>query len=341
MLVFEYPWGFIILPLPLLVWLLAKPFREHQQALRMPFFEEAARAAGLKPSQGAVVLKRSFVQMSIAVVVWVLLVAALARPQWIEDPIKKIQSARDIMLALDLSQSMEAKDFIDSSGNRINRLEAVKNVVDDFIAKREGDRIGLIVYGAGAYPQAPFTLDHDGVRVLLEQTEIGMAGPRTVIGDAIGLAIKLFEASEVDDRVLILLTDGNDTGSKMPPEKAADIAASRGIVIHTIGIGDPSTSGDDQVDLETLQRIAKTTGGEFFRGEDSEGLKGIYASLDAMTPKNYETFSYRPKLPLFQWPLGIATILVLMYELIMLLIMSIPKRKQPSDSSGNVAEGGA
>lgn len=338
MLVFEYIWVFIILPLPLLVWLIAKPFREHQQALRIPFFEEAAQAAGLKPSLGAVVMKRSAVQWILALTIWVLVVSALARPQWIEDPIEKIQSARDIMLALDLSQSMEARDFIDSSGQRVNRLEAVKQVVDDFISRREGDRIGLIVYGAGAYPQVPFTLDHESVRILLEETEIGMAGPRTVIGDAIGLSIKLFESSEVEKRVLILLTDGNDTGSKMPPEKAADIAAEQGIIIHTIGIGDPETSGEEQVDLEILQRIAETTGGRFFRGENSEGLEGIYSTLDEMTPKNYETFSYRPKTSLFHWPLGAAMVLLLIYEGVMILLMSIQKRKS-SGSTRVVAEG--
>jgi len=337
-LLFEYLWVFLILPLPLLVWVIAKPFREHQQALRIPFFEEAAQAADLKPSRGAVVMKRSVVQWGLALTVWALVVAALARPQWVEDPIEQIQSARDIMLALDLSQSMEARDFIDSSGQRINRLEAVKQVVDDFIKRREGDRIGLIVYGAGAYPQVPFTLDHESVRILLDETEIGMAGPRTVIGDAIGLSIKLFEASEVAERVLILLTDGNDTGSKMPPEKAADIAADQGIVIHTIGIGDPSTSGEEQVDLEILQRIAETTGGVFFRGEDSAGLQGIYSTLDEMTPKNYETFSYRPKIPLFHWPLGVAMIVILIFEGLMILLMSIPKRSATS-SKGVASKG--
>lgn len=340
MLVFEYLWAFVVLPLPLLVWLATKPFREHQQALRVPFFEEAARAAGLKPSRGAVVMKRSILQWGLAIIVWVLVVGAMARPQWVEDPIEKVQPARDIMLAIDLSQSMEARDFIDDSGQRIDRLEAVKRVVDDFIGSREGDRIGLIVYGAGAYPQAPFTLDHASVRILLEETTIGMAGPRTAIGDAIGLSIKLFEASEVEERVLILLTDGNDTGSRMPPEKAADIAADQGIVIHTIGIGDPRASGEDQVDLDILKRIAATTGGEFFRGEDNEGLSEIYATLDAMTPKNYETFSYRPKIPLFHWPLGTAMVLLLVYELSMILAMSISGRGQKSSVSKSAAEEG-
>lgn len=328
MLIFEYYWAFLILPLPLLVWLAVPPFREHRQALRIPFFEEAARSAGLEPSRGAVVMKRSILQWVLGSIIWVLVVSALAGPQWIEDPIVKIESARNIMLALDLSQSMEARDFVGSNGQRMDRLEAVKQVVEDFISRREGDRIGLIVYGAAAYPQAPFTLDHESVRILLDETEIGMAGPRTVIGDAIGLSIKLFQASEIQDRVLILLTDGNDTGSKMPPEKAAEIAAEEGIVIHTIGIGDPQATGEEQVDLQLLQNIAEATGGQFFRGENSESLREIYSTLDEMTPENYETFSYRPKIPLFHWPLGIAIFILLIFEFGMILWLSLPRKNK-------------
>jgi Ca-activated chloride channel family protein len=283
-------------------------------------------------------MRRSVLQWFVALIIWGLVVTALARPHWVEDPIEQIQSARDIMLAIDLSQSMEARDFVDDEGSRIDRLEAVKEVVDDFITKREGDRIGLVVYGGAAYPQVPFTLDHESVRILLAETEIGMAGPRTAIGDAIGLSIRLFEASEVEERVLILLTDGNDTGSKMPPDKAADIAASQGIVIHTIGIGSPEASGEEQVDLESLQEIAEATGGRAFRGEDQAGLQSIYSTLDEMTPKNYEVFSYRPKIPLFQWPLGAAVILLLIYELGMILWAAIPTRK-PASSKTPALEG--
>lgn len=327
MLVFEYLWTFLILPLPFLIWVIAPAFREQQQALRIPFFEEASRAAGLKPSRGAVVMRRSFVQWFMATIVWLLVVTALARPQWVEDPIEQIQSARDIMLAIDLSQSMEVRDFVDAEGRRMDRLEAVRQVVDEFITQRAGDRIGLLVYGGAAYPQAPFTLDHESVRILLQETEIGMAGPRTVIGDAIGLSIKLFEASQVEERVLILLTDGNDTGSRMPPEKAAEIAASHGIVIHTVAIGDPEASGEDQVDLDLLQEIAGTTGGRSFRGEDRQSLQQIYSTLDELTPKNFEVFSYRPKNPLFHWPLGLALILTLVYEAGMVAWTSIPRRR--------------
>jgi len=318
-LIFEYPWMFALLVAPALIWLLLPPYRAAQEAVRIPFFEQTASAAGLKVSSGAVVLKRGWLQRLIAPLVWSLIVTALARPQWVEDPIEKVESARDLMLAIDISQSMEARDFTDGEGNRTNRLTAVKAVVDDFITQRKGDRIGLIVFGGAAYPQVPFTLDHESCRILLEQIGIGMAGPRTMIGDAIGLAIKQFEASEVDERVLILLTDGNDTGSKMPPLKAAEIAQRNRIVIHTIGIGDPQATGEEQVDLEVLEKIAETTGGQSFRGEDTEGLEGIYRTLDELTPQNYESFTWRPKRPLYFYPLGGAIGLLLFFYLVMYL----------------------
>ena len=319
MLVFEYPWLFLLLPVPLLVWLLLPPYREEQISVRVPMFESLASAAGLRPSRGAVIPKTNWLQKLLAPVVWALVVCAIARPQWVEDPIEKIESARDLMLAIDISQSMEARDFTNEEGGRVDRLTAVKEVVEEFIGRRTGDRIGLIVFGGGAYPQAPFTLDHDVCRVLLDETGIGMAGPQTAIGDAIGLAIKQFEASKVEERVLILLTDGNDTGSKMPPAKAAEIARQNDIVIHTIAIGDVNASGEDRVDLEALQQISDATGGRSFRAEDRAGLAGIYATLDEMTPQNYERHTYRPKRPLYFWPLGAAVGLLLLFYAVMAL----------------------
>lgn len=338
MLVFEYLWAFLLLPLPVLIWLLFPVYRENQQAVRVPFFEELASSAGLRPSRGAVVPRRNLVQWLLAPIVWILLVAAVARPQWVEDPVEQIQSARDLMLAIDISGSMEARDYVDADGNRVDRLTAVKAVVDDFISRREGDRIGLIVYGGAAFPQAPFTLDHESVRRLLEEVAVGMAGPQTVIGDAIGLAIRLFEASTVEERVLILLTDGNDTGSRMPPAKAASIAAEQGIVIHTVGIGDPETSGEGQVDLVLLQEIAQASGGRFFRAEVREQLEEIYTTLDELTPQNYERFSYRPKTPLFHWPLAIAVGLLLLYEIGMILWSYVWARSERIASGAAPAE---
>jgi Ca-activated chloride channel family protein len=221
------------------------------------------------------------------------------------------------MLAVDLSQSMEARDFRDPEGRRLDRLEAVKLVLDDFIARREGDRIGLIVFGGEAFLQAPFTLDHEVCRQLLDETRIGMAGPQTAIGDAIGLSLRAFETSETPEKVLVLLTDGNDTGSKIPPLTAADLAAKQDIKAYTVAIGDPAASGEERVDLEALRDIAATTSGRAFRAEDREGLEAIYRELDALEPVDLETLSYRPRRPLFFWPLGAAVLLVFGYHLLM------------------------
>jgi Ca-activated chloride channel family protein len=154
-----------------------------------------------------------------------------------------------------------------------------------------------------------------------------MAGPQTAIGDSIGLAIKMFEASEVKERVLILLTDGNDTASKMPPDRAAGIAADNNIVIHTIGIGDPGATGEEQVDFEALEKISAKTGGKSFRGDNREQLEGIYRALDEMTPQNYESYSYRPKIPLFHWPLGGSVGLVLFYHIAVMLWTALRRSK--------------
>ena len=332
----EHPWLLLLAPLPVLVWLLLPPYKEEQIAVRFPFFERLTAAAGLKPAPGAVVLRSNWLQKVIAPFCWGLLVLALARPVYVEPPIQRIQPARDLMLALDISQSMETNDFISPEGKRITRIAAVKRVVDGFIQRRTGDRIGLIVFGAAAYPEAPFTLDHETCRALLRQTQAGMAGPQTMIGDAIGLAIKEFERSEAKDRILILLTDGNDTGSRMPPEKAAEIARDRGVKIHTVAIGDPNATGGDKVDIRLMRAISGVTGGRFFLGQDERQLNDVYATLDRITPQNYKTESYRPKRQLFMYPLAIAVFLVVGYHLLMFLWCSLVgfmrRRKHSADS---------
>jgi len=247
-------------------------------------------------------------------------VTALARPQYVDPPIEKIESARDLMLAVDLSGSMDTSDMFDADGNRIQRLDAVKLVLDDFISRREGDRLGMVVFGTEAFLQAPFTLDHRLVAKLLEQTEPRMAGPQTVIGDAIGLAIKSFENSEATDRLLVLLTDGNDSGSKVPPKKAAEIAALHDITIHTVAVGDPTTVGESEMDVETLEAVAAATGGQAFLAVDRDQLEQIYEQIDALAPIDIETVSYRPTRPLYHWPLGGAVILIMLYQLFMVLL---------------------
>jgi Ca-activated chloride channel family protein len=327
MLEFEVPWIIILLPLPLLWRWIIPAYKEQKEAIQAPFFEQLVELTGLTPSRGAVILRRNWFQMLLVPLCWILIVAALARPQWIEDPIIKVESSRDLLIAVDLSGSMETKDFTDGEGKRIDRLEAVKLVLDDFVERRAEDRLGLILFGNSAYPQVPFTLDHETWSTLLHEAQIGMAGPQTMLGDAIGLAIKLFEKSETDDRVLLLLTDGNDTGSKIPPIRAAKIAAENRITIHTIGIGDPTIAGEDALDVEEMEKVAAETGGSFYRAMDREELVTIYEELDKLEPVEFDAISYRPKHELYHWPLGAAVVLVVGYHLIMSFLRLLRRRK--------------
>ncbi|MDE3738788.1 VWA domain-containing protein [Pseudomonas resinovorans] len=305
---FDYPWVLFLLPVVWLGWRYLREYREGRSALRVPFFAAMSRAVGQSPGTAGAGGGRW--QRVLNLMVWALLVTACARPVFVEQAIEHEQPIRDMMLAIDISQSMQTTDYTDASGQRVDRLTAVKAVVRDFIDRRKDDRIGLIVFGTGAYPQAPLTLDHASLRVLLDEVGIGMAGPNTALGDAIGLSIKLLESAREQEKVLILLTDGNDTGSAITPGHAAQMAGARGVVVHTIGIGDPQASGDAKVDLQTLQDIARATGGRFFRADDRNALQQVYATLDQLTPHKVKTFSHQPKRDLFWWPLGGALLLL-------------------------------
>ena len=312
MLEFAYPLALLALPLPLLAWWFLPPQRERVSALRVPFFEQIAAAAGSEARAGAVVLRRLRLQLFVATLVWFLLVAGLAKPEWVGEPVVRTEAARDIMLALDLSGSMDYHDFPGEDGNDVSRFTAVQRVVDRFVAERDSDRIGLIVFGSKAYLQLPFTRDLATARALVDLMEVGMAGPKTALGDSIGLAIRSFEASEVEDRLLILLTDGNDTSSKMTPINAADIAKLNGVEIYTIGIGDTVATGEDRVDFDTLAAIARRTGGEFYNAEDEAALDAVYRRIDQTAVADVRTQSWRPRESLVHWPVGIAVILVLL-----------------------------
>ena len=312
MLEFAYPLALLAAPLPILAWWLLPPQRERVSALRVPFFEPITAAAGSEARAGAVILRRRWLQLFVAVLVWLLLVAGLAKPEWVGEPIVRTEAARDIMLALDLSGSMDYHDFPGEDGNDVSRFEAVQRVVDRFVAEREDDRIGLIVFGTKAYLQLPFTRDLDTARALVDLMDVGMAGPKTALGDSIGLAIRSFETSEVDDRLLILLTDGNDTASKMTPINAADIAQLNGVEIYTIGIGDTAATGEDRVDFDVLAAIAARTGGEFYNAEDETALDAVYRRIDQTAVSDVRTQSWRPRQSLVHWPVGLAVILVLL-----------------------------
>lgn len=324
----DYPWLLLLLPLPWLGYRYLPEYREARSAVRVPFFTAIGHAIGQEPNQPGSRTNRW--QLLLNLLVWVLILLAAARPVWIEKPIERQQPVRDLMLAIDISQSMETTDFTDASGQKINRLAAVKAVVQGFIDKRKEDRLGLIVFGTGAYPQAPLTLDHSSLSILLDDIGIGMAGPNTAIGDAIGLGLKMLDQTQEQEKVLVLLTDGNDTSSAITPEHAASMAAAKGVVIHTIGIGDPNGTGENKVDLHALQQIAHTTHGQFFRAEDRRALDEVYATLDQLTPHQVKVFRHQPKRDLFWLPLGTAIALLLLYHLIALLSarLTVPRTVQ-------------
>jgi Ca-activated chloride channel family protein len=326
----DYPWLLLLLPIPWLAYRYLPAYNEARSAVRVPFFAAMSRAVGEEP--GIVGSRSNHWQLLLNVLVWALILLAAARPVFVEKPIERQQPVRDLMLAIDLSQSMETEDFTNANGAKINRLAAVKEVVQGFIDKRKDDRLGLIVFGSGAYPQAPLTLDHASLSLLLADTGIGMAGPNTAIGDAIGLSLKLLDKAHEQEKVLILLTDGNDTSSAITPDHAAEMAANKGVIIHTIGIGDPSASGEAKVNLSALEQIAKTTGGQFFRAEDRNALDQVYATLDRLTPHQVKTLSHQPQRELFYWPLGAAVTLLGLYHLGALLRVRLAFARQRQEA---------
>lgn len=313
MLTFGLPWLFLMLFAPFLARLLLPAHQETDSAVRAPFTGRLAALTGQDALSEAGIKRRGGLQWALLVFWWLCLVTALARPQWLEDPVYQELPRRDLLLAVDLSGSMATEDFTDPSGAVIDRLAAVKQVLESFLANREGDRVGLVLFGSGAFVQAPFTDDLEVVQELLNEARVRMLGPRTMMGDAIGLGINLFERSEVEERVMIVLTDGNDTGSAVPPTRAAEIAADEGVTVHTVAIGDPAAAGEQALDVATLQTVASVTGGSFYRAENRDEMVEIYAELDRLNPKLVDTLSFRPQRDLFFWPLGAAFLTGLLF----------------------------
>ena len=320
MIEFAYPWLFFMLPLPLLAYFLLPVYKERKSSVKVPFFRRLVELTGEKPSRGAVVLERMLFQKAWLVLSWGLIVMAMAKPQYVGEPIVIEKSGRDLMIGVDLSGSMEATDFSNANGEQVDRLTAVKSVLSEFVAQREHDRLGLIVFGDAPFLQAPFTEDHDTWLTLLTETETGMAGMSTAFGDAIGLSIKAFDRSDTENRVLIVLTDGNDTGSKVPPVDAAKVADQLGVTIYTIAIGDPQTAGEEALDVDTLQRIADITAGGYYQALDREQLENIYRQINALEPAIFESLSYRPKQSLHHYLLSIVMVGYLLFFSLMTFI---------------------
>jgi len=315
MIHFEWPWLFSLLPLPWIFRHLAPALAPQQEAaLRVPFLEDFGSLGGA--SSRAKLNPRDFFW---AVLAWLLLIFAVTRPQWLGEPIALPVSGRNLMLAVDLSGSMEVEDF-ELNGRRVNRLVATQAVASDFITRRVGDRLGLILFGRQAYLQTPLTFDRETVQALLQEAVIGLAGQETAIGDAIGLAVKRLKKNQKGQRVLILLTDGANTAGEVEPLKAAELAAAEGLKIYTIGIGaDEMTvrslfgmkkvNPSRDLDEKTLTEIADLTGGRYFRAKNTRQFEKIYKLLDALEPIDQETQLFRPTSALYPWPLGAALLI--------------------------------
>lgn len=322
MLELQQTWILWIAPLPLLVHLLMPRARRGLATIYVPFYNTASALAGSRRQEHG----GGFLRLLCLLLIWLLALLACARPVWIGDPIELPTSGRDLLLAVDISASMEQQDM-QVNQRAAQRIDATKKVVGEFVRQRQGDRLGLVLFGTQAYLQAPLTFDRRTVQTLLEEAQLGFAGPKTAIGDAIGLAVKRLRSRPDSSRVLILLTDGANTAGEVEPLQAAKLAQQNNIRIYTIGIGaeqmeipgllfgSRTINPSADLDEETLTEIADMTGGLYFRARNQRELEAIYEQLDRLEPVEQEQETYRPSKSLYHWPLGVAFILSLLLSL--------------------------
>lgn len=311
------PWVLACLPLPFIIWFLVpRAVLKLPSALKVPFYNAMLSIIDKKKTTFA-----GQTQISLLFLVWCLLVFAAAGPRWVGEPQPLTREGRNIMLALDLSGSMELSDML-LNGHPASRLTVVKRAAEQFVQARIGDRIGLILFGTRAYLQTPLTYDRQNVLLRLEDATVGLAGQTTSIGDAIGLAVKRLQDVPAKGRVIILLTDGANNSGMLPPLKAAELAKLDNIKIYTIGLGaesDPramsgvffSPSPSSDLDEETLQEVAKITGGRYFRATDLQSLQAIYESINQLETVSQDQATIRPQHEYYSWPLALAFLLLL------------------------------
>jgi len=325
MIHFAWPWVFTLLPLPYLIYrFLPKAGHNTEPALWVPSLDPFSAAVMNHP-----VTTKKWWKLILLLLCWLLLITAAARPQWLGQKVELPVVGRDLMMAVDLSGSMQIEDF-QLNGSKVDRLTALKAVATQFIQQREGDRVGLILFGDQPYIQVPLTFDHTTVIQLLQEAQIGLAGKRTAIGDAIGLAIKRLQHEPDNQKVLILLTDGVNNSGQLTPQKAVKLAKQVGLKIYTIGIGSDSmeigsfifkrtVNPSADLDEKTLQMLADSTGGQYFRARDTKELQKIYQQLDKMEPIEKDRNIYRPKTDLYYWPLAVVVLLCFAWFLLYLL----------------------
>jgi Ca-activated chloride channel family protein len=306
-----WPWALLALPLPWLMrWLPRRA--DTAPALRVPYAAGALAALGQSSSSGAGRIGRLLLWLA-----WICLCVALARPQQLGEPIAPPQQGRQMMLAVDVSGSMSEQDMM-LGAQIVQRLTAAKAVLADFLDRRAGDRVGLLIFGERAYTLTPITADLATVRNQLTDSDVGLAGRDTAIGDAIALAVKRLREQPEGQRVLILLTDGVSNAGVLPPLRAAELAKAEGVRVYPVAFGGDGgmslfgvqiAAGEDPVDEATLKRIAALTGGRAFRARNTDELAGIYAELDRLEPITAAGAAVRPRIERYAWPLALAMLL--------------------------------
>ncbi len=327
--VIAHKWVFFLLPLPILVYWLMAALRKRRTALIAPFYMRAVHVSRQRPRRNAWVGKRNLLTWIILILCWICLIAAASSPKLVGQPGKKTKTVRSFLIATDISFSMAQRDW-SLDGEKMTRWEAVKLLMKDFVKERKSDQVGLEMFATHAYLQAPLTTDLDAITWLLDQTEVGMAGQMTAIGEAIAFGIKIFREDTIKQRVMLLMTDGVDGGQDIMPLDAAEAAKNDSILIYTLGIGN-STSGGYAIDEKLLTQIAETTGGKYFRADGPKEMQAVYAELNKLQPIVYEEESYKPQVLLYKYPLGVAVGLMLVSMLIsgvMNLIHQKKKHKQ-------------
>ena len=312
MLSLIWPWVLCLFPIPIAYRLLRHPKQTAMLALRAPALAAIVGTRNIEQHSNW----KKLMLLTLLYTCWISTLSALARPVWVGEPVSLPTTGRDILLAVDISGSMEREDM-QLRGKLVNRLVAVKGVVGDFVLERNGDRLGLILFGEKAYLQTPLTFDRRTMQSLLYEAEIGFAGQGTAIGDAIGIGIKRLQDRPDNHRVMILLTDGANNSGELDPLKAADLAARSNVKIYTIGIGGERleewglfgqtiTNPSADLDEGTLTEIARRTGGQYFRARDPIELSKIYERLNELEPIDQSAETIRPIASLYHWPLGLS-----------------------------------
>lgn len=308
---FDWPWMFLLLPLPFFIWKWIPAIRRDSSAIRLP------STYGLVSS--SLSSGKRWLLLLLMGLSWLMLVSAVAKPQWLGEPLAVRAEGREIMLAVDLSGSMEIADM-QVEGRSVDRLTMVKHVLSDFIERREGDRLGLILFADTAYLQTPMTYDRNTVKQMLNESVLGLVGERTAIGDAIALSVKRFRDDEESNRVLVLLTDGQNTAGNLTPEQALELAQAYDVTIYPIAVGAEEVVVDSffgqrrvnpsrDLDVPLMQSIAKQTGGKYFRARSTDELEEIYQRLDQLEPIAGDPQQLRPRVSLFYWPLALSFLL--------------------------------